>query len=65
MSEDKPKRGFALLTPEQRKAVSIKGGSHKSDTKGFASRTPEERREAGRLGGLKSRRTRLSTEPTE
>lgn len=55
-------RGFAHLTPEQRKAVSIKGGSapHKSRG-GFDVMPPEQRRAIARLGGFNAHRRHTFT----
>lgn len=69
MSE-KPKRGFANLTPERHKELASMGGkaSHASG-KGHQF-TPEEGVNAGRKGGLASARLRkekvaLATQPTQ
>jgi len=45
------KRGFATLSPAQRKAVSRKGGKAKV-SKGFATMSPERLSEVGRKGAL-------------
>lgn len=41
----KKKQGFASLSPEKLKEVSIKAGKSKSSKKGFGSLSPERRRE--------------------
>jgi len=49
---EKPKRGFATMTPEQRRAIAQKGG-RATQAKGTAHRWDSlEAREAGRRGGL-------------
>ena len=51
MTEPKQHRGFATLTPEQRRAISTKGGKA-AQAKGTAHRwTSEEAQTAGRKGG--------------
>jgi uncharacterized protein len=57
------KRGFAAMTPEQRSAISQKGGraAHQAGT--AHEFTSQEAREAGRLGGKAThvkRRTKLT-----
>ena len=47
---EKQKRGFALLTPEQRKALSSKGGKARDPEKRYFS-DKESARKAGQLGG--------------
>ncbi len=61
MSEDvpvvqKPKRGFATLSPERQRELASKGGkaAHAPGAKGHHW-SPEAAREAGRKGGLASR----------
>lgn len=51
MQPIKRKRGFATLSPEQRRAVSRKGGSAKV-SKGFATYSPEQRKINARKGAL-------------
>jgi general stress protein YciG len=46
--DEKPKRGFALLSPEQRRAISIAGGKASVDRHKY---TPETAAKAGRIGG--------------
>lgn len=54
MSETKRAKGFAAMTPEQRSAISSKGGK-KAHAVGTAHQfTSEEAREAGRRGGIAS-----------
>jgi uncharacterized protein len=51
---DKPKRGFAAMTPEQRRAVASKGGKA-AQAQGTCHRyTSETGRQAGRKGGLRA-----------
>jgi len=48
---DKPKRGFAAMSPEQRKEIASQGGKA-AHAKGTAHQfTPEEARAAGKKGG--------------
>ncbi len=55
MSEsEKPKKGFARLTPEERRAVSSKGGKAVHAAGTAHEWTKEEARIAGRKGGLRS-----------
>lgn len=51
MESTKPKRGFAAMTPEQRSAISRKGGiaAHQAGT--AHEWTQEEARSAGKKGG--------------
>lgn len=58
---DEPKkklRGFAALSPEQRRAVSRKGGSTSAALGRSHRWTSEEAREAGKKGGASSARKR-------
>jgi hypothetical protein len=48
---EKQRRGFALLTPERRKAVSALGGAKAHATGRAHKFTSEEARDAGRKGG--------------
>lgn len=51
-------RGFAALTPERRRAISMAGG-RAAHAKGTAHRfTKEEAREAGKKGGVAPHRSR-------
>jgi general stress protein YciG len=55
MTENKKPRGFALLSPEKRKAMASRAGKA-SQAKGKAYRlTSEKAREAGKKGGAKVR----------
>lgn len=51
MQPTKRKQGFAALSPEQRRAVSRKGGVAKV-RKGLGTLSPERRREIARMGAL-------------
>ena len=57
-SPEKPKRGFALLTVEQRKAIASKGGRSCFEQGKSRQWTKEEAVAAGRKGGIASRVSR-------
>lgn len=58
VKQPKSRRGFAVMTPEQRSAISRKGGIA-AHAAGSAHRfTPEEARAAGKRGGVASQRSR-------
>lgn len=48
---EKQKRGFALLTPEQRKAMSSMGGKSRDPESRHFFKDKENARKAGQLGG--------------
>ena len=52
--EEPKKRGFAAMTPEQRKAISAKGGKQKVP-KGFALMDKEKLLKASSKGGSKKK----------
>jgi len=59
--KEKKKRGFAALTPEQRKEISSKGGKA-AHSKGVAHCwTSQEAIEAGKLGGQATRRNKAES----
>jgi general stress protein YciG len=57
-------RGFARLSPEQRKAVAAAGGASVPAEKRSFSANRNLAKEAGRLGGTMSRRLGKSASPT-
>ena len=68
----KSRRGFASMTPEQRRMLGSRGGKTAHERGTAHKWTTEQAREAGRKGGTAARRTRRSTvaeqtepEPTE
>ncbi len=69
MDNEKPKRGFATLSPERRREISVKGANRlwQLDRAHKWMAGTNEVRAAGRKGGLKSRRGqgRLPVHPSE
>ena len=53
-SSDKPRRGFAALTPEQRRALASKGGKAVQAQGKAPLFTSESGRKAGRKGGVRA-----------
>jgi general stress protein YciG len=63
-SSDKPPRGFAALTPEQRRAISSKGGKAVHRRYGFAAMDPAKHRAAASKGGKSAHASGLAHEFT-
>ncbi len=63
--KSRPLRGFARLSPEQRKAVAAKGGASIPPEKRSFSANRNLAKEAGRVGGTRSRYPGKPESPTD